>query len=204
MKTQFKSAIKHGLTYKPSSVLRRMRLGNAPFCVIADDCYGGEVYRDFHRPFNSPFIGTLVPFPDFLKLVSDFRNLITSDLRFVESSQWPQWPDARMGPIALLGETVEIQFRHYKSVDEAQEKWTRRVKRIDYDSLVFKASGDNDSFITADYQAFDLLPVRRKVAFSRYAHGLDSVVRIPNYVTNGKKMYSITNQHFDIVDLIKK
>ena len=46
-------------------------------------------------------------------------------------------------PIGKLGNDVEIHFLHYKSETEAQEKWNRRLKRMNFNNILFKFS-DND------------------------------------------------------------
>ena len=48
----------------------------------------------------------------------------------------------RICPIGILND-VEIVFLHYKSEEEAKEKWDRRKARINWDNIIFKFSNMN-------------------------------------------------------------
>ena len=203
-----KRIVKRGLSLaRPISIQRRISLGDAPFSIISDDCWGSEVYNEFQRPYNTPFIDTLVPLPDFIRLANDFRRIVTSPIRFVERSKWDaQWPDSRMGPIALLDDDVEIQFRHYKSQSEVLAKWNRRLARLDFDHVFFKMTGENNAFIKEEYAAFDKLETPRKIAFSRSSEPYKSCVWIPQnvYEVDGKKLYNVSTRYFDLVEWLKR
>ena len=43
-------------------------------------------------------------------------------------------PSDKDYPVALC-EDIQINFNHYKTEDEAREKWTERAKRVNYDNL---------------------------------------------------------------------
>ena len=45
-------------------------------------------------------------------------------------------------PIGVLDD-IEVVFLHYKSEQEALEKWNRRSKRINWNNIVFKFSEQN-------------------------------------------------------------
>ncbi|MCI5537988.1 MAG: DUF1919 domain-containing protein, partial [Oscillospiraceae bacterium] len=45
-------------------------------------------------------------------------------------------------PVALLDD-VEIIFLHYKTPEEAAEKWYRRAARVNYDNIIIKLSRMN-------------------------------------------------------------
>ena len=47
-------------------------------------------------------------------------------------------------PIGTLCDTVEIHFLHYSSIEDAEEKWNRRVKRINWNNLFVKFDCSKD------------------------------------------------------------
>lgn len=60
---------------------------------------------------------------------------------------------------------IEIRFNHYKTFEEAVEKWEERKRRINWDNLyVMAIDGDNCS--EESLQRFDALPYKHKVQVS--------------------------------------
>jgi uncharacterized protein HI_1244 len=55
-------------------------------------------------------------------------------------------------------------FLHYKSEQEAYEKWNRRKARINWDNLIVKFC-DQDRATEEHIKAFDKLPYRNKLCF---------------------------------------
>ncbi len=53
------------------------------FVIISNNCWGGEIYSWFKRPYNSPFIGLFLNGPCYLKLLSNFDYYMSLDLNFV-------------------------------------------------------------------------------------------------------------------------
>jgi uncharacterized protein (DUF1919 family) len=172
--------------------------------MVANDCWGAEVYKDFGLPFESPFIGLFVPGPCFIKLASDFRRVVTSPLRFTNESRYERNPDiAKKGyPIGLLDDDVEIHFLHYDSEAEAKSKWDRRVSRIAYDRLFFKISADgNFPFSDEELRTFDALPLARKLILtSRSLPDVSCAITTPDFLTDGKLMYERTHKYIDMAE----
>lgn len=162
------------------------------------------MYKDFGLPFQSPYIGTFLVAPCFMKLVHDVKRITTSPLTFVERSRYDyinQLKENRPFPTGLLDGNVEIQFLHYASEDEAAEKWRRRVGRSHFNRVFLKLSADKDLFTVQDLRTFDALSNSHKIAFSRNAHpDISSVVHIPEYVNDGCLMYEISLRHLNIID----
>ena len=68
-------------------------------------------------------------------------------------------------PIGLLDGRVEIHFLHYKSEQEAFEKWQKRKMRVDFDNLII--IGMEQNWCTEPHiRQFDTLPYERKFFFS--------------------------------------
>nr|WP_010683984.1 DUF1919 domain-containing protein [Methylobacterium mesophilicum] len=113
--------------------------------------------------YNTPFVGLFLYADDYIKLLTDFRANMSSELRFVTRSrngQEPGWP------IGVIGDDIEINFMHYGSVEEAREKWAYRTDRLpkEDDNLLFKIC-DRDGFSGIHADAFDQLPFKNKICF---------------------------------------
>ena len=98
-------------------------------------------------------------------------------------------------PIGYLeydGHDVEIEFLHYKSEDEAREKWTRRCKRINWDDLLVVGS-EVDECTKEDVENFVSLPYERKYFFVRNKY--DDVMSDCIYHVPEMNRKSFTNLH---------
>lgn len=98
-------------------------------------------------PYLSPTVGLYFFAEDYLKFVSDLRGYMAEELVFIkaEESKYAEELTRRKQldiPVARLGD-VEIVFLHYKTEEEAREKWNRRRERINWDNLIIKFSRMN-------------------------------------------------------------
>jgi uncharacterized protein (DUF1919 family) len=74
-------------------------------------------------------------------------------------------------PIGLLGGEIEIHFMHYKTEEEAREKWNKRVKRVpEADSELFFKFDDRDGCKREHLEAFHQLPFSNKLSFTSKPH----------------------------------
>ncbi|RPD98222.1 DUF1919 domain-containing protein [Aureibaculum marinum] len=183
------------------------RLGDKNFVIISNNCWGGEVYKWYKRPYNSPFIGLFLYGPCYLKLLSNFHYYIRKELKFVESSKYPDRPITY--PLALLGD-IEIHFTHYDSIDEARTKWTRRTSRMleekNFDNYYFKIC-DRERVTKKHLLDFHELPHKNKVSFAlndipellgKNHIKVNESQKNRNHVPNGKKMFKLTFLYFDL------
>lgn len=147
--------------------------------------------------------------PDYLQLLSNLQCYLAAPLRFVEHSKYDVANRARVEgkcyPIGLLADDVEIHFQHYASVNEAQEKWARRLARVNWDNLFYSFT-DKDLCTEEMLSAFDQLPYGHKVCFTARNHpDLASVVWIDEcadqpYVTDIYTHRKLVWRHFDAID----
>ena len=77
---------------------------------------------------------------DYIKFISNLKYYLSLDLRFInyEMSAHKETivqKGQTEKPIGILGD-IEIVFLHYKSAEEAMEKWNRRKQRIHWDNLL--------------------------------------------------------------------
>lgn len=128
---------------------------NTDFTLISDDFWGGHIYRKFELQYNSPFIGTIINPKDYLKMLKNINYyLLENDLVFLRIAELNF-------PVAVLGDIL-IYFNDYKSAEEADEKWKRRLRRINWDNLFVKMTIVD----IEDAVEFGRLNYKNKIAFT--------------------------------------
>jgi len=135
----------------------RRRLINQEVSIIASTCNGGVIYHDLGLQYRSPFINLWIKPDDFIKLLSDLRGYLTYDLRFIRE-------EGISYPVAVLKD-IHIYFQHYKTEEEAESCWKRRVKRMEYDNVAVFFT-DRDGCTYENLKNFDNSPYERKVVFT--------------------------------------
>ena len=136
---------------------KRLRLKNRQPSIIASNCIGTFMYYDMKIQFRSPTINLSFDMNDYV--------------RFLEKLEWyldqpvmPYEDDRFDYPCGMIGD-VEIRFNHYKTFEEAAEKWNERKQRIDWENL-FVIGIDGDECSYESIQRFDALPYKNKVIFT--------------------------------------
>jgi len=169
--------------------IAKSRLQRENFTIISNNCWGGEIYRNFDIPYQSPFVGLLIFSPCYIKLLKDFKGYLSTSPAFISSSQYEIANENRekgiwkQYPIGLLGGEIEIHFMHYADEAEAREKWHRRTQRIlwnEPDSFFFKFC-DRDLCNSNLLEEFDHLELPHKVCFTSKQHpNLQSSIWLKN------------------------
>ena len=201
-------------TFKESlSQADRKDLGDKPFVLVSNNCWGAEVYQWYGRAYNSPFIGMFFYGPCYHKVLSNFDFYMKQKLEFIEKSKYPEPHRDWIYPIAKLGD-IEVHFSHYEDKDIAKEKWERRTQRMleetNKDNYFFKICDRdrNDEFI----EAFHKLPYKNKISYSlkeykslKKANHVKISEKDKNgdFVINGKKLYKITFMYFNLHNWLK-
>ena len=117
------------------------------FSVISNNCWAGRVYQYLDMPYLSPTAGLYFFAPDYIKFVSDLRRYLATPLRFIEPEESKYYEDIKIKnhtdkPIGIIDD-VEIVFLHYKTKEEAEEKWNRCKERVNFDNIILKFSRMN-------------------------------------------------------------
>lgn len=100
--------------------IKRMRLKNRNATIISSNCNGEFIYHDMRMPFLSPTINLSFDMNDYVKLLEN--------LQWYMSQPITSYPDERFNfPCGMLAD-IEIRFNHYKTFEEAVEKWEERKK----------------------------------------------------------------------------
>ena len=146
------------------------------FTIISNNCWGGEIYEYYGLQKQSPTVGLFFMSDDYIRFLSDIKSYLESELLFIkpEDSKWKNYwqsKDSRFGnyPIGVLhnfrGEEVEIFFLHYKSEQQAKEKWERRCNRMNWQRLIVKFN-DQNGFNQENLDQFLQLPFSNKLFFT--------------------------------------
>lgn len=135
------------------------------YSIISCNCIGGLLYHDFNQKFLSPTINLFIESPDFIKLCKNLKDYMNYELIELNSTQ--------NYPIGVLKD-IKIHFLHYKTFDEAKEKWNTRKERINWNNI-FVIMSDRDHFHPDLINEFLELPYK-KVLFSHKEYNQDEIV----------------------------
>lgn len=189
---------------------RRKQLKYPTFTIISNNCWAGHCYRYFQVPYNTPTIG-LYFFPDeYVKFVSRLEYYLSLDLTFIDckDSKHRDILEERGEDSVPIGrlEDVEIVFLHYKTREEAYEKWNRRKARMDWNHLIVKFSEMNGC-TDRDLQAFDSLPYDHKFVLTRHARNdIKSAIHFPGHENEQEIANDTTyfNRGLDLVEILNR
>lgn len=178
---------------------RRKKIKSDDFTIISNNCWGGIVYESYGIKKMSPTVGCFFLAEEYLKFVSNFEYYVKEcSIEFVSPNEarhksfYESNKNFGEFPIARIGD-VEIAMLHYKSEEEAREKWNRRCKRINFEKLIFKLNDQNlcDAFII---DSFLNLPHKHKLFFTvdEALRGKNDVFVLPKF--RGQKTVNIINE----------
>ena len=187
--------------------LLKKQVGDKPFCVFSNDCWGGELYKWTERPFNTPFIGLMLMAPCYIKFLRNPQHYLSMPLVFVNESTYKEMNQFRsshhMYPLGKLDD-IEIHFLHYKTADEAAEKWERRKVRIDWNHLVVKFALDKDYAKPSDLDILAQMPYPKKISFSKEATNRPNLnVAMNDYDMDGARMFRLSLWRFSLGQFLK-
>lgn len=159
--------------------------------IISSNCFAGRIMQDLKMEYNSPTLGLYFMYPDYIEFLKNLKYYITeATIEFVEHSKYPIGDIKRSKwrhwyPIGLLGGKIEIHFLHYHSEKEAEEKWYRRCKRVNFDNLLIIGM-DQNLCTEDDIISFDSLPFKNKIIFSTHPIQLKSIEYMPQFSKLGQ------------------
>lgn len=182
-------------------------LGKKEFCIISNDCWGAELYKILDRPFNTPFIGLMLMGPCYIKLLEDFKYYLNLPLNFIDNSKYGEMQVIKSGtnfPLGVLGDSgIEVHFLHYKSKEEAKDKWQRRLIRIDWDHLFIKYDCNKDYADKATVEKFIKMRYANKLIFGKENFGFKEVVLVEHCAYNAVKQFRSCFLNFSPVGWLK-
>lgn len=190
---------------------RRKKLHNSHFTIISNNCWAGHVYRYFSLPYSTPTVGLYFFSEDYIKFLENLKEYLNKDLEFIKinESRFCNILKERGGknstcPIGKLGD-IEIIFLHYKTEEEALEKWNRRKSRIYWDNIYVKMAEQNNCSM-AHMERFEMLTFEKKILFTSKDYGLPSQVIYKEYAEEGQVTNDTTHfrRYINIVEWLNK
>lgn len=197
---------------KLTSKYRRKKIISDNFTIISNNCWGGTIYQSYGIENKSPTIGLFFMAEDYIKFVYNIREYVNLKLEFIKPNEtkyinyFKNHNKFAQYPIGKLGD-IEIHFLHYNSEQEAFEKWNRRVKRINWEKIIFKFNDQN--LCTPELiKKFSDLQVRNKICFTSKEYNYEHMYHIKSIFNypNVKASYEPFGNSFyiNINDLINK
>ena len=162
---KFRKAIKR-FFYNVKRFFVKRSVKSRNFSIISNNCWAGTIYRYLDMPYLSPTAGLYFFSEDFIKFVSDLHHYLNTPLEFIDAKESKYFKELERRnqtdkPLGIIDD-VEIVFLHYKTQEEAKEKWDRRKARVNYDNIILKFSRMN--LCTQKHiEVFDSLPFKNKI-----------------------------------------
>jgi uncharacterized protein (DUF1919 family) len=185
----------------------RSKLRNKDFSIICNNCVAGLIYQKFGLPYLTPTVGLFFYSEDYIKFLENFEYYVLKSLKFTTVSKHPESNvllNKKHYPIGLLDDEIEVHFMHYKTPEEALEKWNRRKMRIDLTNLFFIYS-DRDNFREEFLKTYEKLPFKHKIFLSsKPREQKDFVVFVKDYEKETQVGESEHNcKYLKYIDIVK-
>lgn len=134
------------------------KLKNKDFTVIASNCNGGVMYHDFNLEFKTPTVNLSMNAEDYIKFIKNLEGYINSDIIELKNGGFSY-------PVGILGGDITLHFMHYKTFEDAVNKWNERKKRINWDNMFFMMT-DRDGCTEDMVREFEQLSFKNKIIFT--------------------------------------
>lgn len=164
--------------------IRRKRIKIENFTIISNNCWGGFIYQSYNLKYNTPTIGLFFMAEDYIEFLKDIKKWIYKPIQFINYqdskyyNHFKKWNKFGKYPIGIFKDSnIEIHFLHYNSSNKAIDDWSRRVKRINWDKVIYKFN-DQNLCKYIHIKRFDELPYENKICFTTKELNLKSVIHI--------------------------
>ncbi len=115
-----------------------------PVTLVTPDCMGALIYSYYKLPFTSPFILTRIQPEEYIRLLENWNECISSELKLGVDSN-PFLETYARGILGNGDSEVWLDLYHYKDFVSAYEAWERRKKRINKDRMLFICQINNEN-----------------------------------------------------------
>jgi uncharacterized protein (DUF1919 family) len=161
----------------------RRRNQNIDFSIISNNCWGGSIYEDLGLPYTTPTIGLFFFAPCYIKFISDLKYNLSQEINFIAFSKYSKANDLQKVnpyPIGVINNEIEIHFLHYNSNQEANQKWTNRAARVNFNNIYFSFS-DNEECKMNEITVFDNLPYQKVFFSAKNIPSIKSLVHLKSF-----------------------
>ncbi|MDU2670586.1 MAG: DUF1919 domain-containing protein [Clostridium sp.] len=156
---------------------------NKDFSIISNNCWGGFVYQHLKLDYKTPFIGLFLLPDDYIKLLNNLEYYLGCNLKFTDNPKHVAKVDGKEYPVGILDD-VEIYFMHYKSKEEALEKWNRRVKRLNFNNL-FIVFAETKLCSKTNIDEFNKVKYKNKICFTAKKYNYNNFIYLKSYNKQG-------------------
>ena len=152
-----------------SVLYKRRQLENHDFSILCNRCLGGTISHALGERFRSPTVNLIIDDKAFLFFCEHIREYSDCPLELPTSEELRLLPKTSFPVGVLRGKddlpAIPIFFMHFKTFEQAKEKWELRYKRINYENICIMM--DCKMHATKKFlDDFEKLPIERKVVFS--------------------------------------
>lgn len=133
--------------YPVLSRSRVKKLNNKSLTIISNNCWAGKCYEFFGLPKATPTVGGYFFAEEYVKFCKNLKYYLSLDLKLIDAKESKYYDvllsKGEQNTIIGVLDDVEIVFLHYHDKKALQEKWQRRISRINWNAIVLKFSYQN-------------------------------------------------------------
>lgn len=184
----------------------KLKIKNAT--IISNNCWGGIVSQYLGMEYYTPTVGLYFFANEYIKFLKRFKYYIKQEIKVIDARESKYYTELieKGHEKSLIGklDDVEIVFLHYHSKEEIIEKWNRRVKRINWDYIIFKFC-DQNLCTDNDIYDFDKLNFKNKICFTTKKYpNCKSVITFENQKNKPEveRDYYVSHKYLDIIKYI--
>lgn len=168
---------------KKEYIIRKTRdnLKTKDFTILSQNQIGGMIYNDMKQTQLSPTIDTIISSSDFIKFINKLDYYLNQEIIFEEIKDYP---------IGKLDD-IYIHFINYKTIQDANQKWHQRKKKINFDKMIVLMS-DQENFDEKNFEEF------KKITYPKIL-----LTTNKNYICEDSLYFDIDKENFK-EELIEK
>ena len=164
--------------------LRKNLLKDKNITFIGNSCIAARMYQVLDLPFFSPTIATIIEPEDYLKLCLNFKEYMSKELEFYNHQEW--FVEGYYHVTCKLGD-VKIRFMGQTDYEYVKKNWDKRVKRVNYENLVFLWDYNHYPATTDMLKQFGKIKNKKLILFpekNSYVSSENSITNIHFYSPN--------------------
>lgn len=130
--------------------------------IVCNNCIGGIIYHNLGLKFSSPTVNLFFK-EDYVEFAKNFEYYSKCELEEVKNTieGGYNYPLGRIVPKDNEHPPITVHFMHYKSFEQAKEKWFERYSRVDYNNLYFIYEFYDDVYDEKLLYEFEKIPYKK-------------------------------------------
>lgn len=119
---------------------RKKKLENHSFSIISNTCVGGVITHNLGEQFRSPTVNLIIYEDQFMTFCRNLKAYSECPVEKPEGEESEQFKGFSYPVGILRGASknlpdIYLFFVHYKTFEDAREKWISRFARVNYDDI---------------------------------------------------------------------